>query len=455
MSDWLDAENHVERAHELYEAGRWAEAERELREALSRDPNQPEWLFNLGLTLDAGGRHADAADAFRESFQAGPGDPHAALMVGVSLLRAGEPTRAVEWLERAEQIDPRNLGSFVHRIEAYARLGRHDQAELMFYMAEQIDPRSPDALVALADSLLERGLFDKAVWCLREAASCDADYPGVQGRLAHAYAGAGRHERARQLYLRELRRSPGDVRVLLSLGCLLVEMNRYVEAGDKFRRVLELEPDQPDAHFLLGDLALREGRPLAARTHLDVVLRLEPRYPGARRRLARLLQTPGAAHDPGRAADLLRRELADLRAQPDLLDPDALADLGGLLLDAGMPIEAVPVFRDLAVRRPADAQSRHVLSVALFESGNLPAGMASARRALRADPRHVPAMHNLALAHLRLGQWRRARTLVRQALRVAPDDASLRRLLLRLRLASVAAAAMTFVRFWLRRRAPE
>ena len=29
MNDWFEAEKHVERAHELYEAGRWDEAETE------------------------------------------------------------------------------------------------------------------------------------------------------------------------------------------------------------------------------------------------------------------------------------------------------------------------------------------------------------------------------------------------------------------------------------------
>src|SRR5262245_53815618 len=51
MNEWFDAEHHVERAHEHYEAGRWTEAETELRHALSLNPYRPDWHFNLGLTL--------------------------------------------------------------------------------------------------------------------------------------------------------------------------------------------------------------------------------------------------------------------------------------------------------------------------------------------------------------------------------------------------------------------
>ncbi len=51
MSSWFDAEDHADRALEMYERGRWAEAEAELRKAISLNPEQPEWHFNLGLTL--------------------------------------------------------------------------------------------------------------------------------------------------------------------------------------------------------------------------------------------------------------------------------------------------------------------------------------------------------------------------------------------------------------------
>ena len=68
MSEWQEAEQHVERAHELYEAGRWEEAESELRHAIAMNPYQAEWQFNLGLTLDAAGRHKEAADVFREAY---------------------------------------------------------------------------------------------------------------------------------------------------------------------------------------------------------------------------------------------------------------------------------------------------------------------------------------------------------------------------------------------------
>lgn len=447
MNDWVDAEHHVERAHELFDAGRWDEAESELRRALSLNPYQAEWHFNLGLTLEAAGRDADAAEAFRDAFQLSDDpDSHAAMLVGVNLTRAGRPAEALEWLERAEKMEPGSTEAQVHRIEALTQLARHDEAEELFYIALEIDSENPELFAAMADSLMDRGKYDKAVWCLREAARLDPELPRVQARLGEAYAATGRLERARQLYLRELRQDPGDIDTLLDLGSLLADMHRPQEAAEKFRRVLEIEPDHAEAHHLLGDLADRQGNLGEALVHLDVVLRLDPEYPGARRRLAELLLRRGREEDLPRARDLLRLELRAARTDPETFSPDDLDDLGMLLLDAGITHEAVRVLRTVLPQRNENHLAHHHLSVALLEAKDVRGGMEHARRALILQPRFVPAMHNLALAHLRMNQWMRARYWVRQATRIDPDDAPLRRLRLLMRLHSVAGVGLWMAR---------
>jgi hypothetical protein len=52
----------------------------------------------------------------------------------------------------------------------------------------------------------------------------------------------------------------------------------------------------------------------------------------------------------------------------------------------------------------------------------------------------VPAIHNMAVAYTQMRQWNRARYWVRQGLRVEPEDTSLRRLRLKLRLSLIAEA---------------
>lgn len=449
----MDAEHHVERAHELYDAGRWDEAETELRRALTLNPYQAEWHFNLGLTLEAAGRHVDAATAFERCFDLKSGDDgpdaNSAVLVGLNLIRAGQPEPALAWLDRAESLDPSNIAVYVQRIEALGDLGRHAEAEEAFYVGQQIDPEHAELYASIARILSARGEHERSVWCLREAARLDPDLPRVRARLARAFADSGRLERARQLYVRELREDPGDADTLLDLGELLMDMHRLREAGEKFRRVLELEPDHPDAHHLLGELAEREDNLADALVHYDVVLRLDAGYPGARTRLARVMLQRGREEDLPRVRELLRRGLKEAGA--DATTPiEEFEDLGRLMLEAGVPADAIKSYRTLLDRKPGNHRAHHGLSVAMLETGQIAAGIDEARRALALQPRFVPAMHNLALAHLRDRRWVRARYWVRQALRIEPEDPAMRRLRLKLRI-HAATCAISWARTQLAR----
>ncbi len=438
MNDWHEAEQQVERAHEYYEAGRWDEAEAALRMAIAVNPYQPEWQFNLGLTLEAAGRLEDAVEAFRSCFELSEeGDPQSAMILGSTLIELDRSEEAIPWLEKCLELAPSNVDAHVHLIDAFALLGRHEEAEVHFYMAVQLQPECAPAHAALAESLLDRQEYDRAVWCLREAARIDPQLPRVHARLAKACAETGRLERARQLYLRELRRSPGDVDTIVDLGRLLMDMNRLTEAGEKLRRALEIEPDHTEAHMSLGELAQMLGDRELARRHFDVVVRLDATYAGARRRLAEGLLAERDRGDLDRAAVLLREEASWAQHEDKNLETDELEELLGLLMDAQLTQQALAISKLLVQRKPGDASSHHMLSVAQFGLGMVAEGVASSRRALRLRPGYVAPMHNLAVAHLRRGEISRARYWVRQGLSIEPDDRGLRRLRTYLRLQTV------------------
>ncbi|GAB4546759.1 MAG: hypothetical protein Tsb0013_05890 [Phycisphaerales bacterium] len=434
MNEWSEAERRVERAHELYEAGRWDEAERELREALTLNPYKAEWHFNLGLTLEAAGRHEDAINAFEGAHKLDPSDTQALMAMAVNALRADRPEAALAWLDQSIEVDADRAEAFIHRIEAFTRLGRHDDAELSFYQALQLensDPENAQAYANMGEALMERSEHERAIFCFREAASLDPTLPRINGRLAQACAATGRHERARKLFMSELRDNPGDVDTLLDFGDLLVDMHRYAEAGEKYRRVLEIDPHHADAHFALADLSRRQHRFDQALAGYALVLKLDPMHPEASRRIASLLLARG---DQSRAIDHLRAELSRLRDRPrDFIDDD-VRELGDLLLQAKLPRQATRVFRVLVDRREDDAEAWHALSVALFESGRRDDGLHAARRALRLHPEHIQALHNTAMALAQDRSWSRASAYVKRALTIDPDDTLLRRLMMTIRI---------------------
>jgi len=405
MNDWQDAEQFVEKAHQLYEEGRLDEAESALREAITIIPDRAEWHFNLGLTLEAAGRLDESHAALLRAFELDPSEYNTLQLLGLVSLRLNKIKDAKRYLLAAINANNSNADPHIHLIEVHTRLSEHSEAEEHFYLALQMEGDHALAYASIAESLIERRDYPRSIYCLREAASIDARLPRVHARLAYAYARTGRLERARQLYLRELRESPGDIDTLLDMGDLLVDMNRFADAAEKYRRVLEIQTDNAEAHNALAGLAIRQHRTREATERLKLVLRLDPDHSDARRNLASIHLDGGDLSDARR---LLRREMRQFRANRRAWSAEAVDDLGQLLLDAKLPKDAAVVFSELVVRRDEDHLAWHSLSVSYFQSRNQGLGIDACKRSLRLKPEHVPALHNMTIACMQQRRWRAA-----------------------------------------------
>ena len=116
MNGWQDAEEHAEQAHRYFRAGKWELALDALNEALEQRPDQGEWHFGLGLTLDALQRYDEAARAFAAAVAFGGEEPAALLHLGVDQIRSGQPEEALETLARLNKIEPLCEMGYVHRL---------------------------------------------------------------------------------------------------------------------------------------------------------------------------------------------------------------------------------------------------------------------------------------------------------------------------------------------------
>jgi len=443
MTDWDDAERRVERAQELFEQRRWHEALAELKAAIHINPYNGSWLFNVGLTLDELGRWDEAIDAYRQALEIDPNDLQSMNHLGVDLHRVGRYDDALRTFEKLEQVDATFEPSYCNRIITFTELGDHEKAEEMFYLARLYKEHCPHCYYNIGCSLHDRKQYDRAIYCWQKTLDLDDGHPQVRIRIAEALWDKGELEQARQYYLKGLRQDPGDTDTLLDLGELLVDMHRLDEAGEKFRRVIELAPEDPAGHYCLGRWMVRRGQYDAAFASFEQVLRLDPTYPGAHLRLAEL------AH---RRKDrrLARRHLrAEILLRP--VDQQTLVDLGNLLMDVGQVRTSIACLKRLVAAHPDHVSGWQNLAVAQFLRNLINDGIDSSRRALELDPHNVSVAYNLALGLERAGRYDEAIDLVRDAMARAPQDASLQRLEMRLRLLRAKDAVVRGVRklaFW-------
>ena len=149
--------------------------------------------------------------------------------------------------------------------------GRHVHPGLGGHGRAGRDPVGPGPLPAghYADAVdgLER--------IIGEAALTDSgDWSTAVGLLTRALSNLGNHFRAEEVIRGAVGKDPVNVQLRFQLAGVLLEQDRRAEAEEELHRILYLDQRFVPAHFLLGNIALGQGRGHEAQRHLDNARRL-------------------------------------------------------------------------------------------------------------------------------------------------------------------------------------
>jgi tetratricopeptide (TPR) repeat protein len=419
MNDWFEAEQRVERAQQLSESHRWEEALTEIEAALDINPNNASWHAQHGFLLDELGRTGDAVDAYERSIALEAGDEDIGMALGEALTRLGRFARALEVLDDLARQNPSFEPAYCHRIAVYTELGRHDQAEEMFYLAQDLAPECPHCFFNIGVSLAARGQMPRALYCWQRVLELDPSYEGVRLRIAQAFRAQGKLEEAQEFLLAERREAPGNTDLLYELAELAIEAEDFSAAETRYSEIIELTPEDIDAHFARGQLLLRMDEPAPALGCFQQVL---------------TLSNPPPIHDFDRSLGEANLRLGRLDKARQCLsraaqnNPSDIAShmlLGDCLMAMERCGEAADEFRRALSIDTGNAPAHFHLAVCLFREGRCDDGLRHCLDALRHDPGYAPPMHRAILAYLHLGRWADARQMLRRALRHQPDDRTL------------------------------
>ncbi len=230
-----------------------------------------------------------------------------------------------------------------------------------------------------------------------------------------------------------------------------VEMHRkgrFVEAERIYRRILQAEPNQPDALHLLGLIAKEAGQTDAAIQLVRKAIAASPGTASFRSNLAMMYEEQGKYADSeaaargaldlnpadGNALHCLANALRAMDRYEDAArayekavgaistDPALWSNYGATLQTLGRNDAAVEAMRRAIALSPGEAGLHSNLGNAELAAGRAEAAVASYRDALRLDPDFAPAYTNLANAHLQAGQVTEAVEVLRRCLEVSPGD---------------------------------
>lgn len=175
-------------------------------------------------------------------------------------------------------------------------------------------------------------------------------------------------------------------------------LNERDAARTALLRALAIAPDHPAANNNIGNLALAQGNPRAARDYFAAALKRDPSHLGARLNLA---ATYLQLDDPAAALQMLELALAQA---PDLADAHFLQ---GLCLEAaGRHREAIDAYARAERLAPTDARYPYQRGLALEECKRHEEASAAFAVALGRDPNAIPALAQLVFMRRRLCDWK-------------------------------------------------
>lgn len=428
-SHWTDAEDRVRMARRLIADRRWREALEQLRAAVAINPYNADWHVHIGRALDELGRHDEAIDAYSDAIELSPEHLHAHNHLGIALHHLGRNQDAITVFKKLEELDPEFEPSYCNRIRCYAEMGEHQLAEEMFYTARLYRDHCPTCYFNIGVSLAGRGQLEKAIFCWQRTIDLAGDDVHVRAKIAQACRDRGLDEQARKHYLEALKIEPSHVPTLVELATLLVQADRLDEAERRIDLAEALAPMSASVHFVRAKALVARSRHEAAEVSLRRTLQLDPTFAGANLLLA---QIAIAGDDVIRAKAFLRAELV-LRPE----SAKVLLDLSNLLIDVDELRLAIACLKRLTYAEPTNVKAWQNLGVAECLRGKHERGIDAFLRAMEVDALNVSVRHNLALAYLECRELVFAREEIEQALRIAPRDRALKRLMLRLRIASM------------------
>ena len=262
-----------------YHDNRPAEARQTLLALIASGHHDANIYNLLGWCYQNSHQLADATQAFEEAIRLEPQQAEHYLDLGNILLANGKYPAALAVAKRAANALPSVPSAFLFKGSVELKVGQFTDALASYSQAQQLEPSSPDAALG----------------------------------VARAKAAAGMTKDAIVNFESGIKEFPKDAQFQLYYGVLLVQQSETgdasaeAHAAELLKSAVKIDPDLAEAHYQLGNLALKNGDNSAALTHLERAEKLDGDSQETHFALSRVYRRLGREQDAAREMDLYNK----------------------------------------------------------------------------------------------------------------------------------------------------
>ena len=349
-----------------------------LTKAFDLRKNENLLYYNLGQTYKVMGSDKEAIDCFTKVITENPKDVLAFNHLGCIYAKQGNHEKALEMFHQAQLADPnhpilhynsalsldalgrkqeaqaayenalRKKPGWIEAMHGYAdmlhRCGKNNEAENLLRKAADISSENPKTHIALGKLLMQENNFEDAEAEFNRALELDNSNLSALTEKVALLQKQNRTDEALDLLLNLEKQMDANITIKLQCAKLLMDIKKYNEASKRIQKILDSDPNQPDALCLLGIYFLLKGEDIKALHCFEKGIKLKPDNITYRFEAARVLYDAGNYE----AAEVQMRFYLSERNE----DCDAWIYLGILYSEMDEIDNAIKVFKKVASMDP-------------------------------------------------------------------------------------------------------
>jgi len=244
----------------LHEAGKYEEAEEELKRALMLHPDSTQVLEELGKVLMKINKTDEAINTYEKLIRIAPGNYHAWFGKAGAYLKAARWKEAVYCYEEAIHIRPDCYRSYYNMAAALEGLGNHEAAIDAYQSAIAINPDFAEAYNNLGILLSITGRREDALEVYEEGIRRNKKHDGLYFNMGICLHEEGKYMEAVTAYRNALDLNPDELEIYYYLGAALTEMRNYNDAIDAYKSALKIKPSDSELYYHIAVVYALLGR---------------------------------------------------------------------------------------------------------------------------------------------------------------------------------------------------
>lgn len=431
-------------------AGDIPRAMNELDRAVAADPEDVDTLFLKAGLLATVERLDEAAALYQDILDIDPTYEEAAVFLAAIYEEQGHPKKMRKLLEEFTEANPQAGVAWYELGRLYLQAEQWEEAKNAFSQAARINPDYILAWIGLGFSCEELNDREGAIQAYQTALDLKPTDRVIRQELINLYIRSNDPDAAMAEIDRLEILGGGLSETRISRGIVLYQQGETLAALAEFNQVLEQEPDNQQALYLVGLCLSRLNRIDQAIETYEKIPRDSAYYYSARVALAYLLVKVSRGGDALAMLDLLEQDNPDdadiLRARATVLselgryeqaeealqrarklqpdDTDVIYSLAMLYERTGRWQEAIEMMEKILEQNPNDANALNFIGYTLADhESDLPRAEKLLARAMELQPYNGFVIDSYGWALYRQGRYEQALEYLLRAATLEPSEA--------------------------------